>query len=100
MLTIKFQGQEWLFPHHSLEKGGPICTPKQYAEGIVSYAHLFKDGIVRRFNEPIGTIKDIEVLGPAEDPCTDPARAIFNLFTHPSWDEPPETSAGDVHPTG
>ncbi len=53
---IKFKDNEYLLVE------GAIATKEQYENGLVSYAHLFKDGKIRRFNKIIGTEKDIKYI--------------------------------------
>lgn len=85
MLTIRFQGRDWLFTGDSLADGGAITTADAYREGTASHAHLCRNGTVRRFGEPIGTVGDIQVLGEAEVEPDDPFLGALNIFTHPSW---------------
>jgi len=64
MKRIKFQGKEWILVNdpNSNKLDGPIATEQQYVDFDCPYAHLFPDGIIKRFGEQIGTIDDIEVL--------------------------------------
>ena len=55
---IRFKGKRYLLIG-DMENGGAIATKKQYENGNVSYAYLFRDGKVRRFTETIGTRDDI-----------------------------------------
>lgn len=82
---IRFQGQEYLLIGDSLETGGAIATAEQYAAGECSYAHLFPDGRVMRFRQVIGSVEDIELIGKAESPITNPLETLINALTHPSW---------------
>ncbi len=68
MLNIRFHGTDYVLVGDSLEEGGAIATVETYVHGHVSYAHLFPDGQILRFQQPIGTKADIDVLGPAEEP--------------------------------
>lgn len=43
MQRIRFQDKEWILVE------GAITTEERYKDGIVSYAHLFDDGIIRRY---------------------------------------------------
>ena len=86
---IRFQGNDYIFVGERGETQGPIATPEAFARGECSYAHLFSDGRVLRFQEQIGTRADIEWLG--EDVEVAPkADVLLNMLTHPSWDGPPE----------
>lgn len=58
---IKFKGEVYLLIG-DLDKGGSITTKEAYENFEISYAHLFSDGRVMRFNEQIGTRDDIEIL--------------------------------------
>jgi hypothetical protein len=82
MKRIRFQDREWLLVGTT---HGAIATPEAYANGEASYAHLGRDGVVRRFHEVIGTVSDIEFLGDTETPQQSPDW-LANLFTDPSWD--------------
>lgn len=87
MMNIEFQGKEWLFVGGSLEDGGAITTPEAYATGEVSYAHLGRDGVIRRYLEEIGSIEDIKVLGPAEDPDMS-LDGMIKVITGDGWERP------------
>lgn len=82
MKIIKFQGVEYLFTSDSLEEGGPLTTIEDYKQGLPSYAHLFPNGIVKRYNETIGCLNDITIV--KEIPkveINDELRFIKNLLT-------------------
>jgi hypothetical protein len=68
------------------DSDGAITTPDDYAAGIASYAHLYPDGIVRRFGEEIGRIEDIEFGEPCDVPVGDVRAALANICCHPSWE--------------
>ena len=53
---IKFEGKEMLLI------GGAIATQEQFENFEPSYAHLFPDGVIRRYGEEIGLESDIEYL--------------------------------------
>lgn len=60
MQHIRFQGRPNLLlvlPGKKCE--GPICTPKQYSNGLLSFAHLYEDGTIKRFGKVIGKKEDI-----------------------------------------
>lgn len=61
VLFIKFKGEKYLLVG-DLATGGAIATQDQYDNFRTSYAHLFRDGNVRRYNEIIGTLADIKVM--------------------------------------
>jgi hypothetical protein len=54
---IKFQGRAYLLIGSKTD--GAIATRHQYANFKDSYAHLFPDGIVRRYGKEIGRAEDI-----------------------------------------
>ena len=61
---IRFKGKEYFLVHgegFGMNEGA-MATKKQYANWLISFAHLFEDGVIRRFGEQIGTIEDIEFL--------------------------------------
>lgn len=62
MLEIKFKEKKYLLIG-SLKEGGAITTEKSYTEGLVSFAHLFRNGKIYRFQTLIGTKDDITILG-------------------------------------
>ena len=70
---IKFKGEEFLLITSIFEskKGGAIATQEEYENFELNYAHLCEDGIVRRYSQEIGTIKDIEFLGDQSCPEED-----------------------------
>lgn len=86
MMKIRFQGKEWLFVGDSLEEGGAITTPEWYEDGIVSYAHLSPDGIVRRYHEEIGTIEDIQVIDSNPPPVSMNDRGRDRMITGDTWE--------------
>jgi len=78
----------------SLEEGGALAEEEAFINGECSYAHLCRNGVIKRFNEYIGTKKDIEIL---EDPYVlkkeiDFHRAIKTMCTSPSWQTPEKIS--------
>jgi hypothetical protein len=93
MLLVKFHGMELLFPGESLVEGGFLADREAYVAGTASYAHLGKDGKVRRYHEVVGSTDDVEVLGPVSDPMDDPgadvAGSLRTIMTHPSWEGRP-----------
>lgn len=58
MREIKFKNKNFILIG---ENEGPITTRHHFKHGLCSYAHLFKDGKVKRFNKEIGTAKDIKL---------------------------------------
>ncbi len=56
---IVFQGNDYIIVAGDLETGGPIATEEQYENFECSFAHLFPNGDVLRFQEKIGTRDDI-----------------------------------------
>lgn len=62
MLEIKFKNRKYLLIGN-LKKGGAIANEKAYKKGLVSYAHLFPNGKIYRFQKLLGTRDDIKILG-------------------------------------
>lgn len=82
MLTIKFQDKDYVFVDGP-GVGGAIATLDDFENGRCSYAHLYPDGTIKRFNQVIGSVDDIEITGSCEPTLS--RDALRNLFTHPSW---------------
>ena len=61
IINIKFNGEDYLLIG-DIEGGGAIATKEQYENFELSYAHLFPDGIIMRFEVQIGTINDLEFI--------------------------------------
>ena len=82
-LNVKFQGREYVLVN------GAIATVEAFEAGEASYAHLCPDGVIRRFNQPIGVEADLEIGGEYECQQSDQgiADSLLNVFTHPSWNE-------------
>jgi hypothetical protein len=59
-IKIRFEGQEYLLIGDKTD--GAIATREQFENFDLSYAHLFSDGKIRRFNVVIGTLEDIEFI--------------------------------------
>jgi hypothetical protein len=57
MRKIRFQGKDFILTD---DKEGAITTPEHYSNWECSYAHLFPNGVIKRFHQVIGNIKDIE----------------------------------------
>lgn len=53
---IKFQNQEFIIVDNA------ICTIQQFKNCWPGYAHLFEDGIIRRYGKQIGAFDDIDWL--------------------------------------
>jgi len=64
MQRIRFLGQEFILTH---PVDGAIATEEQYRVGKVGFAHLFEDGVIRRYGKKIGMGEDIEFIGEMED---------------------------------
>lgn len=88
-MRIRFQGNEYLFiGDYDPEEGlgdGAIATKEAYENGKASYAHLFINGEVKRFQQVIGHVEDVEVLGPTSAEIKD--CFVDNMLTHPSWNK-------------
>jgi len=87
MLTVRFQGAEYLFTGDTLADGGALTTPAAYENGVASYAHVCLDGTVKRYRQVIGTVADVEVVGPADSPDMT-VGGVVNLLTGETWDRP------------
>jgi hypothetical protein len=75
---IKFKGKEYI-----LVNGDSITTEESYINGTVSFAHLCKDGTVKRYGKVIGLGSDIEF---DEEIEIKPTREGFmNLLTGRTW---------------
>lgn len=74
---IRFQEQDFVLV------GGAITTPEAYRTGEVSFAHLMKDGSVRRFGTVIGQREDIEFLGEETIAEPDSMLALWNMLNWP-----------------
>lgn len=59
--SIEFQGCHYLLIG-TLNDGGAISTPEQYANFEPSYAHLNADSRVMRYGRQIGTRDEIQIL--------------------------------------
>lgn len=57
---IKFNGEDCLLIGDMTD--GAIATEWQYTTGKPSYAHLCRDGKVRRFMQVMGSKDDIEII--------------------------------------
>jgi hypothetical protein len=90
VLWILLAGSKWLFVGETLAEGGAITTPEAFQAGTVSYAHLMRNGKIKRFGATIGTVADITVLGTAEIETPENVDALFHLLTDPSWESPEE----------
>ena len=81
MREIKFKDKTYLLIG---TKEGAITTKRQYENGFCSYAHLYENGSVKRFNKIIGTIKDIKFRRKIKD-IMPKSGAFYNMLSHPSW---------------
>ena len=54
---IKFKGRNFLLTG---DTDGTITTPYLYAHGRRGFAYLFLSGVITKYGQTIGTIKDIE----------------------------------------
>lgn len=97
---ITFQGAPFLFIGDDLNDSGPITTEEDFREGRVSFAHYYpesmngiKGGIVKRYNEIIGSSADIVLLWPAHiAPMSigEVIQALDNMLGgDPNWFTPP-----------
>ena len=58
---IRFDNREWIIINNA------ITTEERYRNGLVSYAHWFPDGTIKRHGRVIGTVNDIEWLAEKEE---------------------------------
>ena len=82
MLTIRFKDADFVLGG-DLKTGGAIATLDDFENGRCSYAHLFKDGTIKRFKKVIGSVEDIEVTGECEPEMG--LDSIIGVFTDSSW---------------
>lgn len=83
MKEVLFKGKKYLFVGESLDEDAPICTKKEYRNGLCSYAHYYPKAGISRFGEKIGECSDIKIL---KDTDVKPkASALFNLFKSTTW---------------
>ncbi len=76
---ITFKGKPFLLIPVYAEMGAAIATPEQYEAFEESYAHLYPDGRVLRHQVEIGTIADIEIVGPVEENVVRPPVEIEDI---------------------
>lgn len=58
---VKFQGKTYLFIG-SWPISGAIATEDQFLSFTDSFAHLYEDGAIRRYNKVIGHQEDLELV--------------------------------------
>jgi hypothetical protein len=59
--TLKFRGKEFVFvKEYGTDKTGVLTTLGLFLNYGPSFAHLLKDGSIKRFGRLIGTVDDIE----------------------------------------
>jgi len=75
---IKFKGRIYFIPGGSIDEGGPIATKKQYENGLMSYAHLYPNGEIKRVGAIIGKREDIKLIG--EEELKPTGKAFSNVF--------------------
>lgn len=82
MLNVTFKGTPYLFVGRDLNQGGPLTPPEDFKAGRVSFAHYYPvpdGGIVKRYNDVIGTGADLVVVGPADPPAMDTVDVLLAL---------------------
>jgi hypothetical protein len=82
MQLVRFKGQSQVY---LLTPGGAIATTDDYENGRCGYAHLCKDGLIRRYHQVIGSNDDLEVVGEYE-PKVDPVNMLRGILFDESWD--------------
>lgn len=76
---IRFNNLDFILPDYDEEQSS-ICTIKQYQNGELSYAHLYRNtGKIMQYYKVIGTIDDIE-FGEIIEIEMDYANAFAGLF--------------------
>ena len=79
---ITFMGKRYFLVG---EEYGPIVEAiTDFTQGRCSFAYLYEDGTVSRFNSQIGTIDDIE-FGEEREVRFDEAVALSNMASDSSW---------------
>ncbi len=81
-LGIRFKGRDYVLVG-TLETGGPIATKRQYENGLMSFADLAPDGVIRRYRKIIGKREDITVTRKfvtCHIKATAPLKAMENLI--------------------
>lgn len=64
MWEIKFKGQDYLLVG---DTDGAIASKEDYENFTPSFAHLFPDGTIKRYNSVIGKREDIQFLKRVEE---------------------------------
>lgn len=78
---VRFHEEEYLLVN------GALTTADAFSKGEASFAHVYRDGVVRRYGEEIGRVEEIEVLREApkmkiEDDW------FANVLLSPTWRRP------------
>ena len=60
-LQVRFRGEQYCL-FGDLKSGGAIAKHEQFEAWTDSFAHLFPDGSIMRYQEQIGTREDLEIL--------------------------------------
>lgn len=89
--VIRFQKNEYLLIGN-VKEGGAICTREQFKNGEASFAHLFADGLIRRYNSVIGSLSDLEIIGEEEAEISDEGmeKVMEKILSGESWERPVE----------
>lgn len=66
MYKIKFKDQDYFFIGDTPQDGA-IALAEDYYNFAPSFAHLFPNGEIKRYNRIIGTREDIQFLEKVED---------------------------------
>jgi len=88
MMRIRFLNQDYLYTGDSLEEGGAITTEELFRNGECSFAHLFEDGKIKRFQKQIGTRADIEIIDSNVAVKINARRFITGMLDSPTWYRP------------
>jgi len=95
---IELFGQRYLLIGN-LEEGGTIATREQYEEFECSFAYLQPNGDIMRFNEKIGTRKDIKVLNVEVDTDikAEFGKVLDTIANYPTgWSAPKKITSGST----
>jgi hypothetical protein len=62
MTKVRFKNVEFLFIGDKDRKTGGLASQEQFDNFEPGFAHLYADGVIRRYGVPIGTREDLEFL--------------------------------------
>ena len=59
---VMFCGTLYHLPKNAGDETSPLCTREQFRTGSEPFAHVFNDGIIRRYRKPIGSLDALTVV--------------------------------------